>query len=60
MLRYMARPAAALSKISFDPERGKVIYRASFYAMLGTDRIEVEPLEFIAKVLMHIPDRGSV
>ena len=27
--------------------------------MLGTDRIEVEPLEFVAKILMHVPDRNK-
>jgi len=34
----------------------KVIYRAGFNAMLGTDRIEVDFLEFVAKILMHVPD----
>jgi len=59
MLRSMKRPTVALSKMTFDSENGKVIYRANFNAMLGTDRIEVEPLEFIAKVLMHVPDRNN-
>jgi len=27
--------------------------------MLGTDRTEVDPLEFVAKVLMHVPDKHS-
>jgi len=27
--------------------------------MLGTDRIEVDPLEFVAKVLMHVPDKNN-
>jgi hypothetical protein len=27
--------------------------------MLGTDRIEVDPLEFVAKVLIHVPDKNS-
>jgi len=59
MLRYMARPAVALSKMTFDSENEKVIYRANFNAMLGTDRIEVESLEFVAKVLMHVPDKNK-
>ena len=59
MLRYMARPAVALSKMSFDPKNEKVIYRAGLNTMLGTDRIEVEPLEFVAKVLMHVPNKHS-
>jgi len=58
MLRYMIRPAVALSKMTFDSENEKVIYRANFNAMLGTDRIEIDPLEFVAKVLMHVPDKN--
>ena len=48
----------ALSKMSFYPKKEKVIYRANFNAMLGTDRIEVDPLEFVAKVLMHVPEKN--
>jgi len=59
MLRYMARPAVALSRMTFDYKNEKVIYRANFNAMPGTDRIEVEPLEFVAKVLMHVPNKHS-
>jgi len=59
MLRYMKRPAVALSRIAFDPEEKKVVYTAAFNPMLGTDRIEVDPLEFLAKVLMHVPDKNS-
>jgi len=47
MLRYMARPTVALSKMTFDSENQKVIYRAGFNAMPGTDRIEI--LRHIAK-----------
>jgi len=59
MARYKIRPAVALSKMSSDPENEKVVYRANFNAMLGTDRIEVDSLEFIAKVLMHVPDKNK-
>jgi len=58
MLRYMARPAVALSKMTFDSENKTVVYRANFNAMPGTDRIEVDPLEFIAKDLIHVPDKN--
>lgn len=56
MLRYMKRPAVALSKIAFDSDSGKVVYMADFNPLLRTDRIEVDPLEFSAMVLMHVPD----
>ena len=55
----MKRPAVALSKIAFDPDAGKVVYTADFNPMLGTDRIEIDPVEFLAKGLMHVPDRNK-
>jgi len=45
--------------MTFDPENEKVVYKANFNAMRGTDRIEVKPLEFVGKVLMHVPDRNK-
>jgi len=47
MLRYMAKPTVALSIMSFDPKNEKVVYRAIFNAMLGTERIEI--LRHLAK-----------
>ena len=31
----------------------EAVYTADFNPMLGTDRTEVDPLEFVAKVLIH-------
>jgi hypothetical protein len=59
MLRHMKRPTVAISRIALDPDRGKVVYTADFNPMLGTDRIEVDLLEFTAKVLIHVPDKNS-
>ena len=59
MLRYMKRPAEALSRIAFDPAGEKGVYTANFSPVLGTDRIEVDPLEFLAKVLMHVPNKNK-
>ncbi len=59
MLRYMKRPAVALSRITLDSDGRRVVYTAGFNPMLGTDRIEVDPLEFVAKVMMHLPERNS-
>ena len=55
----MKRPAAALARIAFEPEDDKVVYTAPFNPRLRTDRIEVDPLEFLATALMHVPDRNS-
>jgi len=51
MLRYMARPAVALSKMSFDPKNEKVVYRANFIAMLRIDRIEVDRSSLFCEVI---------
>jgi hypothetical protein len=59
MLRYMKRPAVALARIAVEKEEGKVIYTADFNPLLGTDRIETEPLDFLARVLMHVPDQNK-
>ena len=59
MLRYMKRPAVALSRIAFDADGGQVIYTADFNPMPGTDRIEVGALEFTAKVLTHVPEKNK-
>ena len=59
MLRYMKRPAVALSRIAFDPASEKIVYTADFNPMLGTDRIEISPFEFLAKVLMHVPSKNK-
>jgi hypothetical protein len=59
MLGGMKRPAAALARIAFEPEDDKVVYTAPFNPRLGTDRIEVDPLEFLATALMRVPDRNS-
>jgi len=55
--RYMAKPILALKRLAFDEARGKVIYR---YGKTDDDHIEMDYLEFIARVTAHIPDKGQV
>jgi hypothetical protein len=55
--KYMIRPLLSLERLSLDERTGKVCYR------YGKDRGEVERmdyLEFIARVVSHIPDKGQV
>jgi hypothetical protein len=54
---YMAKPILALTRLSFDEDEGKVIYR---YGDGDTDRMEMDYLDFIARVTAHIPDKGQV
>jgi len=55
--KYMIRPLLSLERLSFDEKEGKVCYQ------YGEDAGEVERtdyLEFIARVVSHIPDKGQV
>jgi len=55
--RYMAKPVLALTRLSFDGTQGKVIYR---YGKAAADKVEMDYLDFIARVTAHIPDKGQV
>jgi hypothetical protein len=55
--KYMIRPLLSLERLFFDEKEGQVIYG------YGKDAQEVERmdyLEFIARVVSHIPDKGQV
>ena len=55
--KYMIRPLLSLERLSLDEREGRVNCRS------GKDRREVERmdyLEFIARVVSHIPDKGQV
>ena len=53
----MAKPVLALRCLSFDERHGKVIYR---YGKTDAEHIEMDYLDFIARVTAHIPDKGQV
>ena len=55
--KYMAKPILALGRLSFDEDRGKVIYQ---YGHTDTEQTEMDYLDFIARVTAHIPDKGQV
>ena len=55
--RYMAKPILALRRLAFDLAQGKVIYR---YGKEDSERVEIDYLDFIARVTTHIPDKGQV
>ena len=52
--RYMAKPILALRRLSLDEGEGRVIYR---YGDGDTDRLELDYLEFIARVTAICPIR---
>jgi hypothetical protein len=54
---YMAKPILALWRLRFDETQGKVIYQ---YGETDDERLEMDYLEFIARLTAHIPEKGQV
>jgi hypothetical protein len=55
--KYMIRPLISLERLSFLEPEGKVSYR---YGQDGAERETMDYLEFVARVVSHIPDKGQV
>jgi hypothetical protein len=55
--RYMAKPILALRRLAFDEVRGMVSYH---YGKTDAEHVEMDYLDFIARVTAHIPDKGQV
>ena len=53
----MIRPLLSLERLSLDEREGLVIYR---YGQEAKDLERMDYLEFIARVVSHIPDKGQV
>ena len=60
LARYCARNPVALERLTYDRTAKAVTYRSdkSEGPTAGTEI--VDPLEFLARVLVHIPDKGQV
>ena len=60
LARYCARNPVALERLTYDRTAKAVTYRSdkSEGPTAGTET--VDPLEFLARVLVHIPDQGHV
>jgi hypothetical protein len=55
--KYMIRPILSLQRLSFDETEGRLLYQYD-KGNLETERMDY--LEFIARVTLHIPDKGQV
>lgn len=60
LARYCARNPVALERLTYDRAARAVTYRSdkSEGPTAGTET--ADPLEFLARVLVHIPDKGHV
>jgi len=55
--KYMIRPLLSLQRLSLDEREGEVCYR---YGEKPEEVERMDYLEFIARVVSHIPDKGQV
>ncbi len=55
--KYMIRPILSLERLSFSEKEGRVLYR---YGKESREVDRPDYLEFIARVVSHIPDKGQV
>lgn len=53
----MIRPLLLLERLSFDESEGKVCYKCD---KQGSEEEQMDYLEFVARVTLHIPDEGQV
>ena len=60
LARYCARNPVALERLTYDAEAKQVTYRSDKSDGPTAGSETVEPLEFLARVLCHIPDKGQV
>ena len=60
LARYCARNPVALERLTYDRTAKAVTYRSdkSEGPTAGTET--ADPLEFLARVLVHIPDKGQL
>jgi hypothetical protein len=60
LARYCARNPVALERLTYDAAAQAVAYRSDKTEGPTAGSETVEPLEFLARVLCHIPDKGQV
>ncbi len=60
LARYCARNPVALERLTYDRATKAVTYRSDKSEGPTAGAETVDPLEFLARVLVHIPDKGHV
>jgi hypothetical protein len=54
LARYLLRPPVSLERMSWDPD-GAVLYRRKAGSRSAGSQIPFDPMDFLARLLMHIP-----
>lgn len=60
LARYCARAPVALERMSYEAESEQVTYRSDKAEGPTAGTTTVDPLEFLARLVTHIPDPGQV
>ncbi|MFN0181270.1 MAG: transposase, partial [Gemmatimonadales bacterium] len=60
LARYCARNPVALERLTYDPGVDQVTYRSDKTEGPTAGTVTVDPLEFLARVVTHIPNPGQV
>ena len=55
LARYLIRPPVSLQRLHYLPETNQVLYQAKPGHDGGSSE-NIDPMEFVARVLTHIPD----
>ncbi len=55
LARYLLHPPVSIERMTFDEELGQVVYRRKRDRGFGATKA-FDPLDFLARMLMHIPD----
>jgi len=54
--RYILRPPVSLERLSWNEAAGEVSYRAKSAGVGHTQSERFDPLDFLARVIMHVPE----
>ena len=60
LARYCARNPLALDRLTYDPATEQLSYRSDKADGPTAGTAALDPLEFLARLLTHIPDPGQV
>jgi hypothetical protein len=60
LARYCARHPVALSRLTYQPAGGRVTYRSDKPSAHTAGAETLDALEFLARVVSHIPNKGQV
>ena len=59
LARYLIRAPFSGERITYNANEGTVIYQTKRSTGVGENEVQFDPLDFLAAVTSHIPNRGE-